>query len=111
MRMQKILFIIGLLTFITPVIALPPKIEGFIFIAYGLAVMIISSRINCADSKCCQKEKELHKETFSEKKPEVEKIPEQKEEQKMPDFNGVAEGIIEEEKKLEHKDEEPVQQQ
>ena len=88
MRMQKILFIIGILVFITPIIALPPKIETIVFLIYGIAIMVVTSRISCTNSVCFKKEKELHTETFSEKQPVVE--------EKIPDFNGVAEEIIQE---------------
>jgi hypothetical protein len=45
MKLHTPLFIIGLLTFITPVAGLPDPIESYVLMAYGIATMIIVSTI------------------------------------------------------------------
>lgn len=45
MKLHTPLFIIGLLTFITPVVGLSDKLEALVIMAYGIAIMIIVSTI------------------------------------------------------------------
>lgn len=45
MKMHTPLFVIGLLTFITPFLGFPSNYESIIIAAYGIAVMLIVSSI------------------------------------------------------------------
>ena len=46
MKMHTPLFIVGLLTFVTPFLGLPSIAESIIIAAYGIAVMILVSSCN-----------------------------------------------------------------
>lgn len=101
--MHKLLFIIGLLVFVTPVLGLPSMLEKVVIIAYGISIMLVTSTIKLVDfekngSKMFGSKKD--NQTFSEIKPEHADEPrvEPIEGEVLPDFNGQVEEIIEEHK-------------
>ena len=45
MKLHTPIFILGLLTFVTPFLGFPSNIEAVIVAAFGIAIMVISARI------------------------------------------------------------------
>lgn len=56
MKMHTPLFVVGLLTFVTPFLGLPSYIETVVIAVYGIAVMILVSSCNKFAQKDLQHE-------------------------------------------------------
>lgn len=78
MKIHTPLFIIGLITFVTPILGLPPLIETIVIAAYGITIMLLVSSI-----KFSKKEGSTKVQDDFEEEDEIEedfnKIPEQSE--------------------------------
>lgn len=59
MKIHTPLFIIGLVTFVTPFLGLPSSIENLIIAAYGIAIMLIVSTIRLSDKKAFSENPEM----------------------------------------------------
>lgn len=59
MKIHTPLFIIGLVTFVTPFLGLPSSIENLIIAAYGIAIMLIVSTIKLSNKKVSPENSEM----------------------------------------------------